>query len=158
MYQKISGDITRLPFHVDAIVNSAHPTLLAGGGVCGAIHEAAGPGLQDECEYLMFNLDKTTMHPAQPVVTTAHRLNAECVIHVVAVNLQGKEPTLDDMALLRDCYTDTLKMAKQLGCESIAFPLLGAGIYGWNKETAISIAESALEQETDLDVYLVIYE
>lgn len=156
--QVIKDDITSLPFHVDAIVNSAHPSLGAGGGVCGAIHEAAGRQLEEECDYLMFNLNKQTLEVATPVVTTAHKLNANCVLHVVAVNLRRKTPTVEDYELLRQCYANTLTIAKQLGCQSVAFPLLGAGIYGWNKNDAISVAELALEQEKDMDVYLVLYE
>lgn len=156
MLKKINGDITALPFHVDAIVNSAHPTLLSGGGVCGAIHDKAGRGLENECDYLMVNLDRTKMPEAEPVVTTAHKLNAECVIHVVAKNLHGTPPDASDETVLRQCYSRTLELAQQLGCESVAFPLLGAGIYGWPKDLAERIATEELAK-SDLETFLILF-
>lgn len=157
MLKKINGDITKLPFHVDAIVNSAHPSLMAGGGVCGAIHEAAGEDLENECDMLLFNLNKKECGVGEALATNAYRLKADYVIHTVAVNIgKGGVPTFYTVAQMVDAYTNCLKVAEQLGCKSVAFPLLGAGIYGWETETALKIAEDVLSK-SDLDVTLVLY-
>lgn len=155
MFKTIKGDITNLPFEVNVIVNSAHPSLMKGGGVCGAIHEAAGKELEDECDMLMFNLNKQEINVGEVLATNAHKLKARYIVHVRAVNLQGENPRTSHVAQMLDAYANCLLTVKQLGCKTVAIPLLGAGVYGWDKDTAFKIAEEACK-DTELDVTLVL--
>jgi O-acetyl-ADP-ribose deacetylase (regulator of RNase III) len=134
----LKTDITRLP--VDAIVNAANSSLMGGGGVDGAIHRAAGPGLHEEC------VRHVKQHGECPtgkaVVTGAGKLAAKFVIHAVGpvyTNGQRGEP-----ALLAGAYTNSLRLAAENGCSSVAFPNISTGSYGYPKEKAAAIAVKAV--------------
>ncbi|KXS19479.1 A1pp-domain-containing protein [Gonapodya prolifera JEL478] len=119
------GDITTLD--VGAIVNAANSSLLGGGGVDGAIHRAAGPGLRKECAKL------NGCETGDAKVTGAHRLPSRFVIHTVGPIGQGSER-------LRSCYATSLRRAKEAGARSVAFPCISTGIYGFPNEPAAHIA------------------
>lgn len=150
----IEGDITLI--NADAIVNAANHTLLGGGGVDGAIHDAAGPGLLKEC----MGLGGCATGDAK--ITAGYRLPARHVIHTVGPiwddGLHGEEE------LLESCYRRSLELARENGCTSVAFPLISAGIYGFPKEPARLIAErtireflSTLPDDEEMHVTLVLY-
>jgi O-acetyl-ADP-ribose deacetylase (regulator of RNase III) len=126
----IKGDITIL--HFDAIVNAANTELTTGGGVCGAIHRAAGPALAEECAAIGMCL---TGHA---VVTHGYRLPAPWVIHAVGPIWHGGEQ--DEAKLLADCYAGALRLAESKRLRSIAFPCISTGIYGFPPDLACRIA------------------
>ncbi|MBD8078505.1 O-acetyl-ADP-ribose deacetylase [Cellulosimicrobium arenosum] len=129
------ADITTL--RVDAVVNAANSSLLGGGGVDGAIHAAAGPGLLDECR----ELRRTTLPDGLPVgeavATGGHDLVARWVIHTVGPNRHRGEA---DPALLASCFTSSLDVAAQVGATSVAFPAISGGAYGWALDDVARIA------------------
>jgi O-acetyl-ADP-ribose deacetylase (regulator of RNase III) len=131
----VEGDITSR--HVDAIVNAANSSLLGGGGVDGAIHRAAGPELFEACR----ELRKTQLPDGLPVgsavATPGFRLPAQWVIHTVGPNRHAGQT---DPALLASCFQESLRVAKDLGVRSLAFPAVSAGIYGWDAGEVASIA------------------
>lgn len=130
----LQGDITRLD--VDAIVNAANSSLLGGGGVDGAIHRAAGPGLLAECRKL------GGCPTGEARITAGHRLPARHVIHTVGpVYSDGKS---GEARLLRACYTESLRLAADATLQSIAFPCISTGVYGYPKAEACDIAVSAV--------------
>jgi len=132
----IKGDITKLK--VDAIVNAANSTLLGGGGVDGAIHNAAGPGLLAECKTL------GGCPVGEAKVTSAYNLLAKFVIHTVGpIWHDGKN---NEEPLLTGCYSSCLLIAEHLKLKSIAFPNISTGIYRFPKRSA---AEIALKTVTD---------
>ena len=134
--QVVQGDITKL--NVAAIVNAANESLLGGGGVDGAIHPAAGPGLLDECRKL------GGCRTGQAKMTSGHRLTARHVIHTVGPVYDGGG--YREAELLRSCYDESLRLAQAAGLESIAFPCISTGVYGYPKPDACAIAVSAVTQ------------
>lgn len=133
------GDITVLT--VDAIVNAANDRLLPGGGVCGAIHAAAGPGLARECRAL------GGCPTGEARITGGHDLPADHVIHAVGPVWQGGGANED--ALLAACYRNAIALAQANGLRSIAFPAISTGIYGFPPERAAGIAVEATRAALD---------
>ncbi|MCD9086120.1 O-acetyl-ADP-ribose deacetylase [Stenotrophomonas sp. SY1] len=130
------GDITELA--VDAIVNAANETLLGGGGVDGAIHRAAGPGLLAECERLPELRPGVRCPTGEVRATAGYALPARHVFHTVGpVWRDGRH---DEAALLANCYWQSLRLAERMELESIAFPAISCGVYGYPLHQAASIA------------------
>lgn len=124
------GDITT--FRVDAIVNAANPGLLGGGGVDGAIHAAAGPGLLAECRQL------GGCPAGEARITSGHRLPARHVIHAVGPVWSGGKA--GEAGLLAGCYRHALRLAAEAGAVSVAFPAISCGAYGYPLDAACAIA------------------
>ena len=149
----VRQDITKM--HVDAIVNAANTELLMGGGVCGAIFSAAGADqMQEACDRV------APIHTGEAAVTLAFRLPAKYVIHASGPVYDGRHSE-ECERLLRSAYTESLKLAEQKKCASIAFPLISSGIYGYPKDQALQVAVSAIRDylaEHEMDVYLAVYD
>jgi O-acetyl-ADP-ribose deacetylase (regulator of RNase III) len=126
----IRGNIVEQP-DMDAIVNAANAQLRRGGGVAGAIHRAAGPGLEEEC------LPLAPIHPGQAVMTGGHNLPNRHVIHCLGP-VYGRDEPSD--ALLSDCYRNALQVADQNSIETIAFPAISTGVFGYPMEAAAKVA------------------
>lgn len=150
MINLINGDITKLK--VDAIVNAANPTLLGGGGVDGAIHDAAGEELMLECIALP-EINGVRCKTGEARITSAGRLDAKFVIHTVGPVYRSSFYPAQD---LYECYANSIQLALDNGCKSIAFPAISTGVYGYPEEEAKSVALSACKPfENDIDIYLV---
>jgi O-acetyl-ADP-ribose deacetylase (regulator of RNase III) len=151
----VTGDITTQ--QVDAIVNAANSSLLGGGGVDGAIHRRGGPAILSECRALRAGRYGRGLPTGEAVATTAGRLPARWVIHTVGPVWAGN---VDRTPLLRACYTNSLRVAADLGAASVAFPLISAGIYRWPQRDAVATALDAI-QATPVgvdDVRLVLFD
>ena len=133
-FKIIKGDITRLK--VDAIVNAANSGLLGGGGVDGSIHRAGGPQILEDCKAIRARQGKLLTGGA--VITRAGRLSAKHVIHTVGP-IWGGGVHNEDIEL-RNCYHNSLQLALEYGCKTIAFPNISTGIFGFPKQKATSIA------------------
>ena len=137
----LEGDITTQ--EVDAIVNAANSTLMGGGGVDGAIHRAGGPSILAECKEV-----RRTTHPdglpnGRAVATTAGDLPAHWVIHTVGPVYSATE---DRSGLLASCHTESLRIADELGAETVAFPAISTGVYGYPVEEASVVAVEAVRR------------
>ncbi len=135
----IRGDITDQD--VDAIVNAANSSLLGGGGVDGAIHRRGGPAVLAACQELRAGRYPNGLPAGAAVATAAGNLPARWVIHTVGPVFSRSD---DRSETLRSCYRESLRVAAELGVESIAFPLISSGIYGWPIEDALRQALSVL--------------
>ena len=152
------GDLTAE--RVDAIVNAANSTLLGGGGVDGAIHEAGGPRILEECRAI-----RQTRHPkglptGEAVVTTGGDLPARHVIHTVGPVYGAWDGA--EAEKLASCYRRSLEVARENGCATVAFPAISTGIYGYPKGEAAAVASAAIAEflagdETVREVRLVFY-
>lgn len=127
----VLGDITEAD--VDVIVNAANPGLLGGGGVDGAIHAAGGPAILDECRAITARLPDGRLPRGQAVATTAGRLPARWVVHTAGPIWSASR---DLSGVLRSCYTESLRVADELGARTVAFPAISAGVYGWPLDDA----------------------
>ena len=136
-----TGDITGLA--VDAIVNAANSTLMGGGGVDGAIHRAGGPTILEACRSLRAGRYPGGLPTGEAVETTAGKLRARYVIHTVGPVWHGG--TSGEAELLASCYRKSLELAARLGLQSIAFPAISTGVYGYPREKAARVVWKTLE-------------
>ena len=151
-FEIVRSDITKMS--VDAVVNAANSALATGGGVCGAIFAAAGYDQLDRACRAIGHCDV-----GQAVITEGFHLPARYVIHAVGPIWRGGGQ--NEAALLRSCYISSLQLAEKNGCQSIAFPLISSGIYGYPKAEALKIAVSAIAEfllEHEMQVYLAIFD
>jgi O-acetyl-ADP-ribose deacetylase (regulator of RNase III) len=153
MITLVRGDITTM--RVDAIVNAANSSLLGGGGVDGAIHRAGGAEILAACRELRATVLPDGLPTGDAVATTAGRLPAHHVIHAVGPVWSASD---DRSQLLASAYRNSLRVADELGAETIAFPAISAGVYGWPLADAARIAiRTVREVDPPLDVTFVLF-
>lgn len=149
----VRQDITLM--HVDAIVNAANTKLAMGGGVCGAIFKAAGPvQLQKACSKV------SPIKTGCAAITPGFKLPAKFIIHAAGPVYSGWN-TKESEQLLRSAYIESLNLALQNGCKSIAFPLISSGIYGYPKDEALQVAVAVIKDfltQHDMDIYLTVFD
>ena len=140
MISAVLGDITKIP--AQAVVNSANPSLLAGGGVCGAIHRAAGPDLEAACRKI------GRIDPGQAVLTGAFDLPADYVIHAVAPRyLDGSR---GEVQVLEETYRSICRLVQQYGITTLSIPSIGTGIYRFPLVLASQIAVRTLQDYSNM--------
>lgn len=143
MIELVQGDITKQS--VDAIVNAANSALAGGGGVDGAIHKAAGPQILEEC--LRIRKQQGGCPAGYAVITSAGKLNAKYIIHAVGPIWRGG--TTNEAETLAAAYRNSLLLAVQYGVDSIAFPSISTGAYGYPLKLAAPVAVSTIKEFTD---------
>ena len=150
----VRADITK--FSCDAVVNAANESLLGGGGVDGAIHRAAGSELYKECSHWR-------MQDRRSKITSGCKMPCRYIIHTVGPIWRGGDS--GEKQLLESCYRNSLSLALKNGCESVAFPMISAGVYGYPKEQAFRVASDTIldflathKQTDDMTVYIVIFD
>lgn len=151
-FEIIRSDITALPFHVDAIVNTANPHPIIGSGTDTAVHEAAGERL------LQARREIGDIERGSAAITPAFDLRAKYVIHAVGPAWQGGEHGEEDT--LRKAYDSALSLAAENDCDSVAFPLMSSGNYGFPRDRALSIAIAAFSDfllRQEMQIYLVVF-
>lgn len=143
-----TGDITTET--CDAIVNAANSSLLGGGGVDGAIHRAAGPDLLEACRKVRAEQLPDGLPAGQAIATPAGNLSADWVIHTVGPNRHAGQT---DPEVVASCYAASLAEAQRVGARTVAFPAIGAGVYGWSAaETAEAAGQACAAQDwNDID-------
>ena len=150
-FEIVRNDITKMA--VDAIVNTANPRAVIGLGTDSMIHEAAGPGL------LQARQEIGCINMGQAAITPAFNLQAKYVIHTVGPVWDGG--SYGEEGYLRSCYENSLRLALEYNCQSIAFPLISTGNYGFPKDKALQIAISAFSEfllEHEMQIYLVVFD
>jgi O-acetyl-ADP-ribose deacetylase (regulator of RNase III) len=134
----IVADITTLK--VDAVVNAANSSLMGGGGVDGAIHRAGGPSILDECKKIVAKIGR--LPAGEAVITTAGNMPSKHVIHTVGPVWHGGAK--NEPQILRNAYTNSLKVAMENGLKTVAFPSISTGIYGYPVTKAAEVAVKAV--------------
>ena len=143
----VQGDITEQ--EVDAVVNAANSSLLGGGGVDGAIHRRGGPAILEACRELRTTSLPDGLPAGQAVATTAGDLPARWVVHTVG---PVHSRTEDRSETLASAYRESLRVAEDIGAESVAFPAISAGIYGWPMDDAARIAVATVRAHEPVSV------
>ena len=137
----VRGDLTDQ--HVDVVVNAANSSLLGGGGVDGAIHRRGGPAVLAACRELRATTLPDGLPAGQAVATTAGDLPARMVVHTVGPVWSANE---DRSAVLASAYRESLRVAEELAAQTVAFPAVSAGVYGWPVDDAARIAVAAVRE------------